>query len=303
MTALVVAMAAAYGVYLLYTAVAFGWTGLGPGPVRAGRRPARERAQDWMRQAGLDEVRPAELAAVVAVLGLLGGGMAWTVFGGALAPLAGGGFAATLPVATARGRRARRRREARDNWPRLIEEIRIQATSLGRSLPQALFEVGRRGPDELRPAFEAARREWLISTDFERTLDVLKGRLADATADAVCETLLVAHEIGGNDIDRCLTALVEDRILDLQGRKDARSRQAGAVFARRFVLMVPVGMALIGLSIGDGRAAYQTPTGQVLVAVGLALIGLCWVWAGRVMRLPEEQRVFAGVDAGGRSSP
>ena len=143
-------------------------------------------------------------------------------------------------------------------WPRLLEEIRILTSSLGRSIPQALFEVGRRAPEELRPAFAAAHREWLLSTDFARTLRVLKANLADPTADAVCETLLVAHEVGGTDLDRRLEALIDDRVQDTQGRKDARAKQAGARFARRFVLIVPAGMALAGMSVGTGRAAYQT---------------------------------------------
>ena len=195
-------------------------------------------------------------------------------------------------MASAPARRERRRNEARDAWSRLIEEIRITTTPLGRSIPQALFDVGRRAPEELQPAFRAAHREWLLSTDFARTVAVLKDRLADATADAVAETLLIAHETGGNDVDRCLSALIDDRILDLQGRRDARARQAGARFARRFVLVVPLGMALVGLSIGDGRAAYRTPTGQLLVLVGIGLVAACWLWAGRTMRLPDEQRVF-----------
>src|SRR5206468_11126340 len=47
-----------------------------------------------------------------------------------------------------------------------------------------------------------------------------------------------------------LAALAEDRTQDLQGRKDARAKQAGVRFARRFVLVVPLGMSLAGLSIG-----------------------------------------------------
>ncbi|MDQ4145448.1 MAG: type II secretion system protein F, partial [Actinomycetota bacterium] len=97
--------------------------------------------------------------------------------------------------------------------------------------PQALFEVGRRAPEELRHAFAAGEREWLISTDFARTVAVLKERLADATADAALETLLVAHQVGGADLDHRLAALVEDRIQDLQGRKDALAKQAGVRFA------------------------------------------------------------------------
>jgi len=58
------------------------------------------------------------------------------------------------------------------------------------------------------------------------------------------------------------------------------------------VLLVPLGMALAGLSIGTGRQAYQTAIGQIGVAVGLGMIVVCWVWAGRLLRLPEEERVF-----------
>ena len=63
-------------------------------------------------------------------------------------------------------------------------------------------------------------------------------------------------------------------------------------FARWFVLIVPLGMALAGLSIGNGRDAYATGTGQLLVVMALLLIISCWVWAGRIMRLPVEERVF-----------
>ena len=154
--------------------------------------------------------------------------------------------------------------------------------------------MGRQGPAELRPGFAAAEREWLISTDFSRAVAVLKDRLADPTADAACETLLVAHEIGGGGLDRRLAALVDDRTQDVQGRKDARAKQAAVRFARRFVLIVPVGMALAGLSIGTGRAAYETPLGQLAVVLGIAALVGCWLWAGRLMRLPEEERVLGG---------
>src|SRR5207253_7754572 len=121
---------------------------------------------------------------------------------------------------------------------------------------------------------------------------VLKERLADPTADAAVETLLVAHEVGGPEVGRRLVALVEDRVQDLQGRKDARAKQAGVRFARRFVLVVPLGMALAGISIGTGRAAYGTLEGQAAVVAGILSVVGCWLWAGRLLRLPEEERVF-----------
>jgi tight adherence protein B len=247
---------------------------------------------DWWLRSGLTDMDVREFGAVVGALGLLGGVLGWAVFGGPVPALAVGACLAAVPFASYRLRRQQRAAAAQEAWPRLIEEIRILATSLGRSVPQALFDAGRRAPDSLRPAFAAAQREWVLSTDFERTIAVLKAGLADPTADAACETLLVAHEVGGTDLDRRLDALIEDRILDVQGRKDARAKQAGVRFARRFVLLVPLGMALVGLSIGNGKEAYATSWGQLMVAVGLIGIVVCWVWAGRLLALPAEERVF-----------
>ena len=293
MGALVAAVGMAAGVFHLYTAVVLRWPGLGPGPRVAGRpMRARRWAADWLVQAGLGDVDPREFSLVTAALAGLGvvGGLA--VFGGSLPALVIGLSLGAAPLASYRVRRHRRRAAAQEAWPRLIEEIRILTSALGRSVPQALFEAGRRAPEGLQPAFAAAQREWLLSTDFERTVGVLKAGLADPTADAACETLLVAHEVGGTDLDRRLEALIEDRVIDVQGRKDARAKQAGVRFARRFVLLVPAGMAFVGLSIGNGRAAYATPWGQSMVALGIAGIVGCWLWAGRLLKLPEEERVF-----------
>ena len=275
--------------HLLYTSLVLGQRDLVRRRRGGGVRISRV---DWLVQAGLDGISAPQLAAVVATLAALSGLVAFAVFGGVLPALASAAFAATFPIASIRARRRARRSAAMEAWPRLLEELRILTSSLGRSIPQALFEVGRRAPGDMRPAFAAAHREWLLSTDFERTVRVLKAGLADPTADAACETLLVAHDVGGTDLDRRLAALIDDRILDTQGRKDARAKQAGARFARRFVLIVPIGMALAGMSVGTGRDAYQTPTGQLLVVVAIGLVVACWIWAGRIMAVPEEERVF-----------
>ncbi len=290
MTAVLLAVLAGAGTHLLFTRVVLGQRSLRSAPRRSGHAAARRR--DWLVQAGLSDVPVRELAAVITSLMVIAALGAYAIFGGLLPALAVGLFAATFPVASYRSRRVTRQAEAMDAWPRLLEELRILTSSLGRSIPQALLDVGTRAPPEMRGAFDRARREWVLSTDFPRTIHVLKSALADPTADAVCETLLVAQEVGGADLDRRLAALIEDRIHDAAGRKDARSRQAGARFARRFVLIVPAGMALAGMSVGTGRAAYQTSSGQVLVVVALVLVVACWIWAGRIMALPTEDRVF-----------
>jgi tight adherence protein B len=288
MTGLVLAALAATGTFLILTA-------------DRGFRPRdstgavvlrwRRRARLLLDQAGLDQVGPGQFLGASAVVGLLASVPAVVVFGPGVPALLVTLAATSAPTVGWRRSRVRRRRAARAAWPRLIEELRVLTGSVGRSIPQALIDVGLRGPTELQPAFRAAQREWALTTDLERTVRVLKDRLDDPTADAACETLLVAAEVGG-DIDTRLAALAEDRRADLAGRREAEAKQAGARFARAFVILVPAGMALAGLSVGDGRAAYQSPTGQLLVAAGLVAMTACWWWSGRVMRLPEPERVF-----------
>ncbi|CAN5734016.1 hypothetical protein BH10ACT1_BH10ACT1_00560 [soil metagenome] len=290
--ALALTLCAAYGVHLVWTAWTRDWTGLEPGPHRPRTGSLDDASRRWLLQAGLEDVSPLEFTAVATAMALVGGAVTFAIFGSAGPSVLAALLAGSFPVASYRNRRSRRRERAQESWPRIIEEIRILTGAVGRSIPQALFEAGGRAPDELRRAFAAAHREWLITTDFQRTIAVLKGRLADPTADAACETLLVAHEVGGADLDRRLEALAEDRTADLQGRKDARAEQAGVRFARRFVLIVPFGMALAGMSVGNGRAAYREPQGQLVVIIAMLMVLACWMWSGRIMAIPEEERVF-----------
>lgn len=289
MIAVVLALVAGAGVYLL---LPYNRARANSSLSALQRARLQEQLVDWSVQAGISPNDRKQVGGLILSLGLAGALAGWIIFGGFIAPLMMGAFSATFPVASYRQRHRKGKAEAAEAWPRMIEEIRLMCGSLGRPIPQALIEVGKRGPAELRPAFKAAEREWLISTDFGRTVAVLKDALADPTADATCETLLVAHTIGGSDVDRRLLALAEDRQMDLQGRKDAKAKQAGVRFARRFVLVVPFGMALAGMSIGNGRAAYGTPQGQIGVAFGLITLAACWWWAGLLIRLPGESRVF-----------
>jgi tight adherence protein B len=284
------ALAASLGTYLLYSALALGRSTLQPF-----RRDVRTRArlQGWITQAGMVGVRPLELASVEVSVFAGSAAVSWIVFAAAVPAALGGLLGAAAPIAVYRSRRRKLLDEARDAWPYLIEEMRLLTGALGRSIPVAMLEAGRKAPTApMRAAFEAANREWQLSTDFGRACAVLKESLADPTADVVCETLLVANEIGGSDLERRLAALVEDRRVDLRHRKEAESRQSGPRFARWFVLVVPLGMALVGMSIGDGRDAYRSTGGQVAVVTGMCVVALCWAWASRIMRLPEPDRVF-----------
>lgn len=222
----------------------------------------------------------------------VGGVAAWVLFGSLLASTVAAALSAGVPAGNAASRRKRRVQTARQAWPRMLAEIRVQIANRGRSIPAALFAAGTHAPLPMRAGFSSAARNWAFGTDFEASLRTLKAALRDPIADAVCETLLAAHQIGGVDLDARLRALAQAAQAEAAAREDARAKQAGARFARIFVLVVPAVMAFIGLSVGRGRAAYQMPNGQLLVALSLLAMAGCWLWAGRIMAIPQRRRVF-----------
>ncbi len=289
MTALLPALAAAVGTYLFWSAVTERARVLG---VARGDTRRLQFTTRWLAQAGLAEARRRDVVATVILASVAFALFAYVIFGASVLVLGAAALGAATPVARWRRQRDARLAAARDAWPRMIEEIRVLTGSLGRSVPQALFEVGERVPRELRPAFSAAQREWHLTTDFARTVGLLKKLLADSTADATLETLVVAHELGSSSLDRRLEALADDRRVDVHDRKDARARQAGVRFARRFVIIVPIGMAVVGLQIGDGRDAYRTSSGQLASAIAVAATAGCWLWSSHYLRMPSDRRVF-----------
>jgi tight adherence protein B len=249
-------------------------------------RPPR-RARSMAAVASL--LRAARLPLGAVVIGTLVGALA---IGGPIS-LAVGALTGGCSLLGRRSVDAARRDQARRLWPALLEEVRVLTESGGRSIPRALLEAGSRVPPPSSAAFAAARQAWRVSADFERTMATLKEQLAEASTDLVVETLLVAQQLGGADVGRRLARLAEDRRRDLAARDLAVAKLAGARFARRFVVIVPVGMAVAGQAVGTGRGAFATPGGQAVALLAAALVALCWLWAGALLRLPDEPRVFA----------
>ena len=137
----------------------------------------------------------------------------------------GGAVAAAIAAMSTRAEEEHRLERVADAWPAVLEEMRVLAGAGGRPLPHALFHAGRRTPPPISVGFAAAEREWHASTDFGRALDVLKTELAEASTDVICETLLVAHQVGGTGVEGRLEAVIEDRV---RGSRPASRRSITA---------------------------------------------------------------------------
>src|SRR5690625_233752 len=223
------------------------WHGLrAPEPVRSaavGRDrtvPRRRLAslQDLLATAGVENVSPRQLVVSAIALGLmvgivfLGVSETWPI------ALAFGCFAGAAPFTLVRYRARVRRRELRAPWPDVVDHL-ASAVSASLSLPEALAQVGTRGPEPLRAPFERFSRDYRASGRFDASLELLKERLADPTGDRIVESLRTARDVGGSDLGRMLRTLASFLREDLRTRAELEARQGWTVNAARLAVGAP----------------------------------------------------------------
>ncbi len=256
------------------------------------RRPGiRERMGDQIVQAGFESISVAQvvfasvLGAVVVFLGVLSATR--------VVPIAVcfGAMAAWGPRAYIAMRARRRRHQLRDLWPDAVDNI-ASAVRAGLALPEALGQLGIRGPEELRPAFVAFAEEYRASGRFHECLDRLKDRLADPVADRLIESLRIAREVGGSDLGRVLRTLSAFLREDARTRAELETRQGWTVNAARLAAAAPwVVLAMMSLQ-QDSLRAYSSAAGVVVLAVGAIVTVVAYRLMVRIGRLPEDERVL-----------
>lgn len=265
-----------------------------------GRRPVlpstrrdtvTDRTRDLLAQAGIDGVSPRSLYGASAALALL---VFVVVLGASQVPVIGllfGGFAGLLPLLLVRRRRNQRTVELREVWPEAVDNL-ASGVRAGLSLPEALSQLGVRGPEQLRPSFRRFGEDYRATGRFGESLDALKRSLADPVGDRVVEALRMAREVGGTDLGRLLRTLSTFLREDARTRSELETRQGWTVNAARLALAAPWALLLLLASRPDAVAAYNTPAGAVVLLGGGAVSLVAYRVMVRIARLPTEQRVL-----------
>ena len=268
------------------------WLSLSGAP----RTPRRSRVGpglgELLRRAGVVGVSPLALVAVSLGLGCVAGMLVLVVSGAPPVAVLFGVGAAYLPVAMLRGRARRRMRELADVWPEAVDNL-ASAVRAGMSLPEALAQLGERGPEPLREPFTAFGVDYLVTGRFGDCLDRLKIRLSDPVGDRVVEALRVAREVGGGDLGRMLRSLSGFLRDDARTRSELEARQSWTVNGARLAVAAPWLVLLLLSFQEDVIARYSTPEGAVVLVTGAALCFVAYRLMVRIGRLPAERRVLS----------
>lgn len=258
---------------------------------RSGRASFGARLQDQLVQAGYEGMGARALLTGCIIAFALVFLLFYATTSVAPVALCFGVIAGYAPIALVRMRARRRRAVMRDLWPDAVDNI-SSAVRAGLALPEALSQLGQRGPEELRPAFRAFAEDYRATGRFHDCLDRLKERLSDPVGDRLVESLRIAREVGGSDLGRLLRTLSTFLREDSRTRAELETRQGWTVNAARLAVAAPWIVLAMLSTRAESVQAYSTATGTMVLMVGAAVS----VAAYRIMihlgRLPEDERVL-----------
>lgn len=259
------------------------------------RRGRTARVMDALRddliKVGLGTVPPAAVPAISAGLGLLVAAILWAISSAMVPSLTIGLAASVLPVLVLRSAARRRTTAMREVWPEAVDHIN-SAIRAGLSLPEALVQLSRKGPEELQPAFHEFSLDYQASGDFASCLDRLKTRLADPIGDRIVEALRITRDVGGTDLGGLLRTLSAFLREDARTRAELEARQSWTINAARLALAAP--WIVLGLMATRPQAAqaYDTAMGLVLIVVGAIVSLIAYRVMMLIARLPQDERVL-----------
>jgi tight adherence protein B len=255
------------------------------------RLTRRERIAEMLAQAGIESVTPGGLLASCLVVGAAVLVAMLAISRSPVIATAFGLFATWSPMAVVRFRIRQRRAELRDLWPDVVDNL-ASAVRAGLSLPEALTQIGTRGPAELRAPFARFGEDYRATGRFYDCLDRLKAALADPVADRIVESLRMARQVGGSDLGRLLRTLSAFLREDARTRAELETRQGWTINAARLAVAAPW-IVLTMLSLRpEAVDAYNTPAGTIVLATGGLLCLVAYRIMLRIGRLPDEERVL-----------
>ncbi|MFW0154427.1 type II secretion system F family protein [Rothia sp. P6271] len=179
----------------------------------------------------------------------------------------------------------------RELWPDVVDHLR-SAIRAGLSLPEALMQLQYRGPEELRPAFEQFSADYRSTGEFVASLNRLKERLSDPTADNIVEALKVTREVGGTDLSKLLGTLSEFLRENARTRSELEARQSWTINAAKLAVAAPwVVLCLMATQPGTVHI-YNSFSGFMVMLSGLIISIIAYRLMLKLGELPEEKRVL-----------
>jgi tight adherence protein B len=255
-------------------------------------RRAHSKVRELLARAGLGHVSASAFGGMCGVLACAAALVMQVVTRTPPVAVLFGAMGGYLPVVVVSGRARRRQREFAEVWPEAVDNL-ASAVRAGLSLPEALGQLSVRGPEPLRPPFEAFALDYQVTGRFGQCLDRLKTRLADPVGDRVVEGLRVAREVGGGELGRLLRNLSGYLRDESRTRSELEARQAWTINGARLAVAAPWLVLLMMSFQPTVIRRYASPAGAIVLLVAAATCLVAYRLMMRIGRLPRERRILS----------
>jgi len=176
-------------------------------------------------------------------------------------------------------------------WPEVIDHL-VSGIQSGLSITESLIGLTTRGPLILRPYFAEFEIKMRTHGDFNLAISELKQRCAQHSSDQIFEAIAISKTLGGSELLNILRTVGTFLRQDLALRREIEVKHGWIKNSAHLSAAAPWLLLLLLSTQPATSRAFSTPTGVLILLIGLSLTAIAYVWMNRLGRLPELPRVF-----------
>ncbi|MDE1046249.1 MAG: type II secretion system F family protein [Candidatus Nanopelagicales bacterium] len=260
------------------------------------RTPKESYVGALVKAAGLANVTTRTVYTTMAIAGLATGSISLIITSLPIVAVMAAVGATFIPIFSLKRRARVRSKALRTSWPDAVDSL-ASSVRAGMSLPEAVADLSKNGPAQLRYAFTHFSDYYRSTGSFAQALNALQERLGDPVADRVISALRIAHEVGGTDLGHVLRTLSALLRSDALTRGDIEARQSWTISAARMSIAAPWLTLAMLCTRPDAVAAFRTGLGAVVLLGAAAISFIAYRLMLRIGALPLESRVVFEVPA------
>lgn len=168
----------------------------------------------------------------------------------------------------------------------------ISGIQSGLSLNETLTNLSERGPILTQGFFEEFRKSINSGQSFEAAISKLQESFDNRAADQLFEALIFAKNLGGSDLLSMLRQLGDFTRQDLSLRREIDAKQGWIRNSAHLSAGAPWILLLLLSAQPATSKSFSTPQGATILAFGVGMTAVAYLWMGKLSELPQPKRIF-----------
>jgi len=205
--------------------------------------------------------------------------------------LAIGSVASTMFWISAKRSISRKSWELFSVIPEIIDHL-ISGIQSGLSLNESLSNLSQRGPALTQRYFEQFRENLNLGLTFESAISELQESFDIRASDQLFESLIFAKSLGGTELLSMLRQLGDFTRQDLSLRREIAAKQGWIRNSAHLSAGAPWILLLLLSAQPSTSQAFSSPQGISILAFGVGMTAIAYLWMGKLSALPEPKRIF-----------